>query len=233
MTQPTGTLYVVATPIGNLEDISPRAQRILREVDVIAAEDTRHTRKLLTHCQIQNQLIAYHDHNESRQSEVLIKKLLSGQSLALVSDAGTPCISDPGYRLVRRCSELAIRVVPVPGPSAVIAALSAAGLPTNQFYFAGFPPLKAGKRRKFFLELATIPVTMVFYESPYRVQKTLEVMQELMGDRECVVARELTKIHEEFVRGSIAEVRQAIGAKAVKGEFVILLSGCSEPDAKK
>lgn len=220
-----GKLYIVATPIGNLEDITKRALRVLSEVDLIAAEDTRHTRKLLTHYNIHNNLVAYHEHNEERQAQALFKRLKGGTSIALVTNAGTPGISDPGYRLICRSREDGVTIIPVPGPSAAIAALSISGLPTDQFYFAGFPPMKIGKRKSFFEGLRNLKATLIFYESPHRIHKTLALMRDIFGNRNCAVVREMTKIHEEFIRGPIGDIVESLSKRSLKGEMVILLEG--------
>lgn len=219
-----GTLYLVATPIGNLEDITLRALRILREADLIACEDTRHTRKLLDHYGIQKPTISYHEHNERERAEELVEKLLSGTSIALVSDAGTPLVSDPGYRLVARAVECGIAVDPIPGPSAALTALAASGLATDAFHFGGFLPPKAGQRRKTLQKLKTEPVTLIFYEAPHRALETLADIQEIFGVRRIVVARELTKIHQEFLRGTAEEVRRLAAARPLKGEITLLVA---------
>jgi len=229
----TGTLFLVATPIGNLADISQRALSILDAVDLIAAEDTRHTRKLLSHYQIKAQLISYHEHNERERAEELLGFLQSGQDIALVSDAGTPGISDPGYRLVHLCREAGIVVSPVPGPTAVIAALSVSGLPTDQFYFGGFLPVKEGKKRTFLAKLKDLPATLVFYEAPQRVLKTLQILQEVLGDRQAVLLRELTKVHEEFLGGCCSDLQQLWSQQARKGEVVIVVAGQGKQLSKK
>ena len=231
----SGTLYIVATPIGNLEDMTQRALRILSEVDLIAAEDTRHTRKLLTHYKISAELVSYHEYNEKERAAALVKRLKEGETVALVSDAGTPNISDPGYQLIRQCRQEGVRVEPIPGPSAVIAALSVSGLPTDQFYFIGFPPLKAGKKKKLFEQLSLIPATLIFYESPHRIVKTVAQLYELLGDRECVLAREITKRFEEFVSGSLSQLSQQLlqGRVKAKGELVLLVAGAPRISASK
>lgn len=223
-----GVLYVVATPIGNLEDISPRALRILGEVDLIAAEDTRHSRRLLQHYAIGTPLRSYHDFNEEQAGDRLLEILQSGQDVALISDAGTPLISDPGYRLVRAAHERAVRVVPVPGPSALIAALSAAGLPTDRFLFAGYPPAKKAARREYFAALVDETATLVFYEAPHRIRACLADAVEALGpEREAVLARELTKHFETIRKGTLSELsRDANEAKdRSRGEFVVLIRG--------
>ncbi|GFE57799.1 16S rRNA (cytidine(1402)-2'-O)-methyltransferase [Geobacter sp. AOG1] len=228
---PSGTLFIVATPIGNLEDMTFRAVRILKEVDLVAAEDTRHSRKLLTHFGISRPLTSYYDHNQNFKGNYLLERLQGGESVALISDAGTPCISDPGYQLVRDAVAAGITVVPVPGPSAAICALSAAGLPTDAFIFAGFLPNRAGKRREKLASLVAEQRVMVFYESPNRLLATLEDMQELLGAREVVVARELTKIYEEFVRGTLPVVLAELEGRQIKGEVVILVAPADAPEA--
>jgi len=219
-----GTLYLVATPIGNLDDITYRAIRVLGEVDVVACEDTRHTRKLLEHFSIRKPLVSYHEHNETAVAGKLIRRLEEGADIALVSDAGTPLVSDPGYRLVRQALENGIGVVPVPGPSAVVTALSAAGLPSDSFHFAGFLPAKASQRRKALEKLRDLNTTVVVYEAPHRILDTLDDLRDLFGDRPIVAAREMTKLHEEFLHGTAASVREALTDRAkVKGEFTVLI----------
>jgi len=226
----SGLLYLVATPIGNLEDITLRALRILREADVIACEDTRHTRRLLDHYGIQKPTVSYHEHNEAERASELIEKLRDGAMIALVSDAGMPLVSDPGYRLVRAAIESGIPVQPVPGPSALLTALAASGFPAGSFYFGGFLPPKSGQRKKTLEGIAEHPGTLIFYEAPHRILETLETVDQLMGARPVVVARELTKIHEEFLRGTAAEIRAVLAARdAVKGEFTILIGKPVEP----
>ncbi|MCU7796664.1 MAG: 16S rRNA (cytidine(1402)-2'-O)-methyltransferase, partial [Candidatus Thiodiazotropha sp. (ex Myrtea spinifera)] len=223
-----GVLYVVATPIGNLGDISMRAVEILREVDLIAAEDTRHTKPLLRHYAIDTPMQSFHEHNERAQVAKLTEVLQSGRSVALVSDAGTPLISDPGFPLVREAAGLGIRIVPVPGPSAIICALSAAGLPTDRFLFAGFPPRNQGQRRDWLGELIRERATLVFYESSHRIVASLKAMVEVFGgEREAVIAREVTKLHETFLRGSLDELLSQVeqDENQRKGEFVILVAG--------
>ncbi len=220
----TGTLYIVATPIGNLEDITLRALRTLREADLIACEDTRQTRKLLDHAGISKPAVSYHDHNESERAAELIAKLEAGMKIALVSDAGTPLISDPGYRLVTAAVDAGIPVVPIPGACAAVAALSASGLPPDSFRFCGFLPPKSSQRRKFLEDLKSETGTLIFYEAPHRVLNALEDIEAVMGGRRVVLARELTKIHEEFLRGTAAEIRAQLGERAVvRGEITILV----------
>jgi len=225
----SGTLYIIATPIGNLEDISARALRLLGEVDLIAAEDTRRTRKLLTHYNISSKLVSFHEHNERSQAARLMQQIGEGTDMALVTDAGTPTISDPGYHLIRLCRENDVPVQSIPGPSALITALAGSGLPSNSFYFAGFPPVKGGKKRRFLENLETMQATLIFYESPHRIAKTLGLMLEVFGDRSCVLAREMTKRHEEYLRGPLQQIAQEIESKPIKGEIVILLSGAQKP----
>jgi 16S rRNA (cytidine1402-2'-O)-methyltransferase len=217
----TSTLYIVATPIGNLEDITLRALRVLKEADLIACEDTRHTRKLLAHYQISKPTVSYHEHNERERSAELIEKLEAGLNIALVSDAGTPLVSDPGFRIVREALDRRIPVVPIPGPSALIAAVSASGLPTAEFAFFGFLPARRAARRARLEELAKIKSTLVFYEAPHRIKETIADASVVFGNRECVVARELTKLHEEFVRGSLSQLELPEGA--ARGEIVLLI----------
>ena len=227
----SGTLFVVATPIGNLEDLSPRARQTLAEVDLIAAEDTRHTGRLLSHLGVKTRQFALHDHNEDQATSVLIKDLKNGKSVALVSDAGTPLVSDPGYRLVQAAHENGIAVTPISGPSAVTSALSAAGLPTDRFCFEGFAPSKHNARQKWLRELAHEPRTMVFYESVHRIKDSLADMTEVFGaDRPAFIGRELTKLHEQCVRATLGELVDQIGDDTItsKGEFVIVVGGHNE-----
>lgn len=226
--QKVGDLYVVATPIGNMNDITLRALNILGQVDVIAAEDTRHTGKLLVHHQLKGHLISYHEHNEKKRTPDLIHKLKTGSSIALVSNAGTPSVSDPGYRLVKEAIANDIKVIPIPGASAVVAALSAAGMPTDAYVFVGFSPKKKAKRLKQLQSLDGEHRTIVFYESPRRMLTLLEEIRTIMGDRYGVLCREMTKIHEEFIRGSVSEIIAELNERmAVKGECTLLLAGCT------
>ena len=222
----SGTLYIIATPIGNLEDITLRALRLLKEVDLIACEDTRHTRKLLTHHQIQKPTISYHEHNERERSEELIRKLESGLDVALVSDAGTPLISDPGFRVVKNAIDAGIQVVPVPGASAILTAISASGLPIDEFAFLGFLPSRSAARKAKLKELAGIKSTLVFYEAPHRIKAVIEDARDVLGNRICVVARELTKLHEEFIRGPLSAIE--IPQDSARGEFVLLIGPPAE-----
>lgn len=225
-----GTLYLVATPIGNLEDITLRAVRILKQVNLIACEDTRQTRKLLNHYGIQTRVVSYHEHNEAQRTPELLARLRAGDSIALVSDAGTPLVSDPGYRLVERAVAEGVRVEPVPGPSALLAALTASGLPSNRFYFAGFLPAGAGQRRKELEQLKDLETTLIFFEAPHRILKTLADLEEVFGQRPVVLARELTKIHEEFLRGAPADLRAELERRApVRGEFTVVVGPAPAP----
>jgi 16S rRNA (cytidine1402-2'-O)-methyltransferase len=226
----SGVLYLVATPIGNREDITYRAVRTLREVDLIACEDTRHTRHLLDRYEIARPLISYHEHNEASRAEELVGKLLAGTNVALVSDAGMPLVSDPGYRLAAAAISAGISVVPIPGPSAVITALAAAGLPTDAFYFGGFLPAKSGQRARALESLRDQSATLVFYEAPHRILETLSDVEKILGPRPAVVARELTKLHEEFLRGTPTEVRAVLESRpSVKGEITLLIGKPAAP----
>jgi 16S rRNA (cytidine1402-2'-O)-methyltransferase len=215
-----GTLYIVATPIGNLEDITLRALRVLKEADLIACEDTRHTRKLLSHYRISRPATSYHEHNERERTVELVARLEAGVNIALVSDAGMPLVSDPGLRLVQEAVERGIPVVPIPGASALTAAIAASGLPTDQFVFGGFLPSKTTARRARLRELGALPMTIVFYEAPHRIKQALADARELLGQRRVVVARELTKMHEEFIRANLSEVELP---DLTRGEMVLLL----------
>ena len=227
-------LYLVATPIGNLEDITLRALRVLKEVDVIACEDTRQTQKLLNHYAIATRTTSYHEHNEMTKSAELVKEMQEGASVALVTDAGMPGISDPGYRLIALAIRHHVPVVPVPGASAFLAALVASGLPTDSFRFSGFLPAKRGERRAALETVKNSPRTLVFYEAPHRIVETLfDVVEVLGGARQVVVAREVTKIHEEFLRGRASEVLEILKAReAVKGEITLLIGKAEEEDAR-
>ena len=227
-----GTLYVVATPIGNLEDVTLRALRILTEVDLIAAEDTRRTRRLLAHYNIDTPLTSYYDQIERKKAPVLLDKLRAGQSIGLVSDAGTPGIADPGYRLVRGAWQAGICVVPIPGPSMLTALLSVGGLPTDRCAFEGFLPAKQGQRRKALLRLQTEARTIVVFESPHRLAETLADMHDLWGDRQVVIGRELTKRFEEVLRGRLGELQTRLHGRQIKGEVALLVAGCDEHQTK-
>ncbi|HKC64691.1 MAG TPA: 16S rRNA (cytidine(1402)-2'-O)-methyltransferase [Pyrinomonadaceae bacterium] len=220
-----GTLYLVATPIGNLEDITLRALRVLREVDVIACEDTRHTRTLLNHYGIKTRMLSYHEHNERERAGELGAMLQTGSSVAVVSDAGTPGINDPGFRLVNDAITRGVRVVPVPGPTAFIAALIASGLPTDELFFAGFLPARATQRRARLSELRSLNSTLIFYEAPHRIRQTLQDAREILGEREAAVARELTKLHEEIVRGRLSALVERFSAEdRTRGEMVLVIA---------
>lgn len=219
-----GCLYVVATPIGNLGDMTYRAVQILKGVALVAAEDTRHSRKLLAHYQVGTPLVSYHEHNARQKVDPLLEKLRAGDDVALISDAGTPGIADPGYRLVQACHAAGIRVAAVPGASALVGALSVAGVPTDRFTFEGFLPAKAVARCRLLQERAGLDQTLVFYEAPHRLLAALNDLQEVAGaDRQLVVVRELTKLHEEVFRGSVAEALAHFGQGSVKGELVLIL----------
>ena len=221
---PRGTLYLVATPIGNLEDVSMRALRVLAEVELIACEDTRRTRVLLERFQIRTKTISYHEHNEQARAAELCAMLVGGSSVAVVSDAGTPGINDPGFRLVRACVEQNIKVVPVPGASAFVAALVASGLPTDQFFFGGFLPARTHARRARLAEMRNLPATLIFYEAPHRIAAALADAREVLGEREAAVARELTKVHEEIARGRLSELRERFSSEgAARGEMVLVI----------
>ena len=225
-----GTLYVVATPIGNLEDMTFRAVRILQQVDMIAAEDTRHTGKLLHHFQITTPQISYHDHNRRGRLPELLERLEQGKTIALVTDAGMPGISDPGYELVKACAEREITVIPIPGASAVVTALSAAGLATDRFVFEGFLPTKGQERQNRLEALSNEPRTIVFYEAPHRLRQTLEALKEKLGDdRSIVLARELTKLHEQFWRGTLTEALLYYQDREPQGEFTLVVEGYHAP----
>jgi 16S rRNA (cytidine1402-2'-O)-methyltransferase len=219
----TGTLYVVGTPIGNLEDITARALRILGEVALIACEDTRRTRALLSHFDIHTPTVSYYEHNKLARGPQIIRQLQEGRSVALVTDAGTPGISDPGFLLVRDARAAGVPVVPVAGPSALAAALSAAGVPADRFVFDGFPPVKPGRRRNRLAALRELETTVVLYESPHRILATLEAIGEVFGERQIVVARELTKQFEEIVRATPAAHRERLVAAGVRGEFTLII----------
>jgi 16S rRNA (cytidine1402-2'-O)-methyltransferase len=225
----SGTLYVVATPIGNLEDISARALRVLREVDVVACEDTRRTRALLTHFEIRTPTVSYYEHNKLARGPQLLRQLREGRSVALVTDAGTPGISDPGFMLVRDARAAGVPVVPVPGASAVAVALSASGVPADRFVFDGFPPVKPGRRLNRLAALRDLDTTVVLYESPHRIQVTLEAIGTVFGEREIVVARELTKQFEEIVRATPAAHRERLVSVGVRGEFTIVIPAPDRP----
>jgi len=219
-----GTLFVVATPIGNLGDITYRAVQILNQVNLIACEDTRHTHKLLQHYGINTKTISYHEHNEQQRTHELLERILNGADVALVSDAGTPTISDPGFRIVQAAALSGVTVIPIPGPSAVITALTVAGLPTDEFLFVGFLPSKATARRNKLKQLVSIEATLIFYEAPHRLAATLKDAASILGDRLAVVARELTKLHEQLRRGQLSELTQHYESEETpRGEIVLLV----------
>jgi 16S rRNA (cytidine1402-2'-O)-methyltransferase len=223
----TGILYIVATPIGNLEDITFRAVRVLREVDVVAAEDTRHTQILLNYHKIHTPFTSYHEHNEKTKAQELVARLVQGQNIALVSDAGTPAISDPGFRLVVQAIRAGVRIIPIPGASALTAVLSAGGLPTDKFVFEGFLPARKMQRRERLQTLRDETRTLIFYEAPHRLKETLDDIGELLGNREAVLAREVSKIHEEFLRGPVSDLVRALSSGDVRGEVTLIISGAS------
>jgi 16S rRNA (cytidine1402-2'-O)-methyltransferase len=221
-----GQLFIVATPIGNLEDITARALRVLREVDLIACEDTRHTVKLLNHFGITTRMISYHEHNERERADEICRLLASGKSVALVSDAGTPLVSDPGFRIVQAAIAQDISVVPIPGAAAFVTALVASGLPTDRFFFAGFLPARTSARRAQLSELSDLRATLVFYEAPHRIAATLKDAHDVLGNRQAAIARELTKLHEEIARGTLAELGGRFSAEqSTRGEIVLMISG--------
>lgn len=227
-TENKGVLYVVATPIGNLEDITFRAVRILKEVDLVACEDTRQSRKLLDHYSIAVKTISYHDHNEAEQAEELAGRLLAGTNIAQISDAGMPGISDPGYRLISRAIESGIDVIPIPGPSAVITALVGSGLASDDFQFLGFLPAKSGQRRTAFESVRNVQHTLIFYEAPHRIHEAIDDLVATLGpDRPVVIARELTKVHEEFIRGTAGELKELLQSRELKGEITLLIGKAS------
>ena len=228
-----GTLYLVATPIGNLQDITFRAVETLRAVNVIACEDTRHTRKLLNHYRISNEVVSYHEHNEHERAEELTDRLVRGDNVAVVSDAGTPGISDPGYQVVRQAIEIGAEIVPIPGPVAFVAAVIAAGMSTDSIFFGGFLPSKQGERRRRLSQLAGIPATLVFYEAPHRLARSLPDCIDVLGDRKAAVARELTKLHEQISRGKLSDLAQTFLDVRVKGEIVLVIDQAGEAPTRQ
>lgn len=218
-------LFLVSTPIGNLEDITLRALRVLKEVDLIACEDTRHTRRLLDHFGISKPTISYHEHNEQQRAEELAERLARGESIAMVTDAGTPGISDPAYRIVTAAIERGVTVTPVPGATAMIAGLVASGLPTDSFLFAGFLPSKKQARRARLEELKLERATLVVYETPHRIREALIDVREILGDRQTAVARELTKLHEQFIRGAVSDIIAHFDANEPRGEMTLVIAG--------
>jgi 16S rRNA (cytidine1402-2'-O)-methyltransferase len=231
-----GTLFIVATPIGNLEDITQRALRVLREVDLVACEDTRHTQRLLNHFGIKTRTISYHEHNETERSAELCRLLETGKNIALVSDAGTPLVSDPGFRLVNAAVEQNIPVVTIPGAAAFVTALVASGMPADQFLFAGFLPSRGNARRAKLETLSEVPATLVFYEAPHRLAAALKDAVEVLGNRRAVIARELTKLHEEIARGTLADLLERFSNQSVRGEVVLIIGaevvGSAETEKK-
>ncbi|MFN6962884.1 MAG: 16S rRNA (cytidine(1402)-2'-O)-methyltransferase [Pyrinomonadaceae bacterium] len=226
-----GKLYLVATPIGNLGDISLRALETLRIADVVACEDTRHSQKLFNHHGLTGRLVSYHEHNEAARAAELVARMTSGESVALISDAGTPAISDPGFRLVRQAIEAGIDIVPVPGPAAFVAAAIASGLPTDSLFFGGFLPARSGERKRRLRECAAIPATLIFYEAPHRLAAALADCAAELGPRPAAVVRELTKLHEEILRGDLAQLAAAAAGKGLKGEIVIVIDRGVPPNA--
>ena len=226
-------LYIVSTPIGNLEDMSFRAIRILKEVSVIAAEDTRRTQKLCNYYQIRTPLTSYHDFNKEEKTDILLHRLQEGSPIALVCDAGTPLVSDPGYYLVSRAVKANIPLVPIPGPSSVFAALCVSGLPTDRFIFEGFVPRKSGAREKFFEQLQKEMGTIIVFETQHRIIKTLQAIHKMMGNRQIVLTRELTKLNEEIMRGDVEEIRAILGRKSIKGEITLVIQGLPQRKTKQ
>jgi 16S rRNA (cytidine1402-2'-O)-methyltransferase len=228
----TGCLYLVGTPIGNLEDITLRALRILKETDQVACEDTRHTQKLLRHYDIHKPLVSYHEHNELTRAPELVLALEQGAKIALVSDAGMPLVSDPGHRLVALCLRHRIPVVPIPGPSALLASLSASGLPNEEFLFVGFLPARSGERRRALEHLRIEDRTIVLYEAPHRVAECVAEAREILGDRPACLAREVTKLHEEFVRGSLSQIAAALEERPARGEITLIIGAAEAAEAR-
>lgn len=228
-----GVLYLCPTPIGNLDDLTFRALNVLKEVDLIAAEDTRVTIKLLNHFEIKTPLTSYHEHNKTSKGPKLIEMLKEGKNIALVSDAGTPALSDPGEDLVQDAIKEGVKVVPLPGAAAAICALVASGLPTRRFAFEGFLPLKKKERQDLLAKIAEDERTLIFYEAPHRIIKTLRALLDILGNRKIVVAREITKIHEEFIRGTIKEIIEKFEASSPKGEMVLVVEGFTPKDASE
>jgi 16S rRNA (cytidine1402-2'-O)-methyltransferase len=227
-----GTLYLVATPIGNLEDMSPRAVRILKEAGLIAAEDTRHTGKLLKHFEIETSLTSYFEHNKLNKLDFILEKLSAGD-VALVSDAGTPAINDPGFELVRAALASGFDVIPVPGPSAPISALAVSGLPTDSFLYLGYLPSKTSERHKFVEQIVNLPYTLIFLESPHRIVESLEDLFSILGDRKICVAREMTKLYEEYWRGTISGAVEHFKSQQARGEFTLVVEGKTKVESGK
>ena len=226
---PTGILYVVATPLGNLQDISQRAIEVLKQVDLVAAEDTRRSRQLLSHFGISTQMESYHDDSGTAKPQRIVEQLMAGKRVALLSDSGTPAVSDPGAELVRQVLNRGMKVVPIPGPSAVTAAFSVAGISASGFLFAGYPPRKASEKRQFLEEIAAHSRPVVLYEAPHRVADTLQLLAEICPQRQIVLARELTKLHEEIRYGPVGEIAQAISGEEPRGEFTLVLNPAPQP----
>ena len=218
-----GIIFLVATPIGNLQDMSFRAVETLKTVDLIACEDTRHTRKLLTHFGIRNKLISYHEHNENQRIEEFAELLEQGKSIAIVTDAGTPGISDPGFRIVQKAQQIGAKTISIPGAVAFVGAVIVSGLPTDSVFFGGFLPSKKGERQTRLAEIKSIPATLCFYETPHRIAKSLADCSEVLGNRKAVIVRELTKLHEEVIRGSLNELTATLSVKQIKGEIVLII----------
>ncbi|HEX9757933.1 MAG TPA: 16S rRNA (cytidine(1402)-2'-O)-methyltransferase [Nitrospiria bacterium] len=233
MIEKIGELFVVSTPIGNLEDITLRALKTLHEADIIAAEDTRHAKKLLNHFQIHTPLTSYHDFNKEEKSEILINKLKEGNHIAVLCDAGTPTICDPGYYLIRRAIQCDIRIIPIPGPTALIAALTGSGAPPDRFTFEGFAPRKRGPRQRWFESLQQETKTILFYESPHRILSCLTDLISVLGDRDIILARELTKTFEEFIRGKATEIKTQLEEKAIRGEITVIIEGIKRSKKNK
>lgn len=227
-----GCLYLVGTPIGNLEDITLRALRILKEADQIACEDTRHTQKLLAHYDIRKPLVSYHEHNEMKRAAELAAAMEQGARIALVSDAGMPLVSDPGHRLVGLCLQNQIPVVPIPGPSALLASLSGSGMPTEEFLFLGFLPARSGERRRAFERLRIEERTIILYEAPHRIAGSIADALDILGDRPACLAREVTKIHEEFLRGKLSEILASLKERSVRGEITLILGPPNEAEVR-
>jgi 16S rRNA (cytidine1402-2'-O)-methyltransferase len=228
MTDPAGKLYLVPTPIGNMGDITRRALEVLKDVDLVACEDTRRSGSLLKHFGLKKKLISYHDFNEARRAEQLLTKIKQGMSVAVVTDAGSPGISDPAYRIVQAAIAGEVKIVPLPGPTAIIPALSASGLPTDRFFFEGFLSHKTAARRKRLEQLKEFEHTLVFYESPHRIEKTLGDVLDILGDRRACLAREISKMYEQFLRGNISDLLDSVKAKPPKGEIVLVVAGDKE-----
>lgn len=221
-------MYLVPTPIGNLGDLTERARIVLEVADLVACEDTRHSGQLLKHLGLKKKLVSYHEHNETTRAQTIVQAVTGGQSVAVITDAGSPGISDPAYRVVRAAIEAGLPIVPLPGPTALIPALTASGLPTDRFFYEGFLPNKSGARQTRLRQLASWEHTLIFYESPHRLAKSLSDMSDVLGDRQCCVAREISKLHEQFIRGTLQSVLECIGKGKIRGEIVIVVAGESK-----